>query len=106
MNTETTIRNERAHITQSLATLRPIFPHGTPDVEILSQILRNAEELSPKVLGKFARSKKRFTTANVMQHFSCSKYKAAGSLAPLVKAQLIEKNGVGTDGSTRWSWIG
>jgi hypothetical protein len=82
---------ERKQIQTILKTLRKNFPKGTPDLEILSAVLSDGDECNPDGVARFARSVKRFTTADVMNHFQVGKYKVAGSLAALTRAGKIER---------------
>lgn len=91
MNTAIKV-TEKKNVQTSLKNLRPHFPKGTPDLEILAELLRNGEsELTPAKLLEFAKSKKRFSTADAMQAFQAGKYKVAGSLASLSGQRRIEK---------------
>ncbi len=105
---EQTISSETKTIKSSLAKLRSCFPGGTPDLEILSQVLSAGHgECNPEALEAFATRKKEFSTADVMQHFQVSKYKAAGSLAALSGAGLIKKTGEQDEnGYTCYKWAG
>ena len=97
---------ERQQIERTLKSLRQHFTPGTPDLEILSQVLQTGPECNPKTVEAFARAKKRFSTADVMQHFQVSKYKVAGSLAALRRAGKIEPAETTDDSNyTSWVWV-
>lgn len=105
---ELTIKNERATIEASLEKLRPFFP-GQPDVEILSIVLQNGTgECSPATVKAYAKRRKHFTTADVMQYFQVSKYKVAGALAALRGQKIIEPDDPKKvkDGYSRWVYVG
>jgi hypothetical protein len=103
----TMFETEKKHIETILKGLRPKVTPKTPDLEILAEVLRGGgETCSPETLAKFARSKKRFTTADVMQHFSVGKYKVAGALAALRRAGKIEPGPVEEkNGYSIWTWV-
>ncbi len=103
-----TISSEAKTIKASLSKLRQCFPLGTPDLEILSKVLQNGHgECNPEALEAFASQKKRFSTADVMQHFQVGKYKVAGSLATLSGAGKIKKTGErDSNGYTCYEWVG
>lgn len=83
---------EKTHIQVSLTHLRPFYASGTPDLEILADVLSDGKgALTPEALLTYAKSRKQFSTANVMQTFQASKYKVAGSLAALSRSKKIEK---------------
>lgn len=95
---------ERALIEILVAKLRSDFPVGTPDIEILSIVLRT-EDCTPEAAEKFAKKKKRFSTADMMQHFSVGKYKVAGILAALRRAnKIVPVDTKETAGYSRWAW--
>ena len=95
-------------IKAALMKLRSHFNAGTPDLEILSQVLQNGNVgCSPATLEAFASKTKTFSTADVMQHFQVGKYKVAGSLASLTGARKIKKTGdVDDNGYSLYVWIG
>lgn len=99
-----TLQAETAQIKQALTRLRPLFPAGTPDLDIIAGVLRNGE-CNPKTVGKYARSRKRFSTADVMQHFQADKSRVAASLATLKRDGVIETI-ERRNGFTVFAWVG
>lgn len=108
MSLNSVLAQETRAIQASLKKLRPHFP-GKPDSEILTTLLQNgAGVCSPDTVEAFAKQKKRFSTADVMQHFSVDKYKVAASVAVLRAAGKLEPNEPKKDehGFSRWVWMG
>jgi hypothetical protein len=105
-----TIETQAKLIKAALIKLRPHFDAGTPDLEILSQVLRNGHgECCPETVEAFAvkMRDKKFSTADVMQFFQVSKYKVAGSLAALSGAGKIRKTGeLDDNGYSVYEWVG
>ena len=97
---------ERKKVEAVLAPLRTKFPANTPDVEILAAVLQGESgPCNPQTVEAFAKGKKRFSTADVMQHFSVGKYKVAGALAALRRANKIEPGDPTADGYSTWVWV-
>lgn len=86
------IKAEKAHIEQSLRALRPLFP-DLPDTEVLATVLRNGKECNPEAVAAYIRKHRKCSTSDLMQHFTVSKFKIAGSTAALSRHKLIKKTG-------------
>lgn len=103
-----TIHTEKQRIELALKNLRPLFGHDTPDLEILSAVLRDKiPECNPKEVEEFARQVKKFSTADLVQYFQVDKYKVAGSVAALVRAGKIraDKTSKPRDGYGQYVWV-
>jgi hypothetical protein len=106
--TKSNIEVQSNRIKLALTSLRPHYEPGTPDLEILSMVLQNGNgDLTPESLEAYAKKKKAFSTADVMQHFQVGKYKVAGSLASLTrqgKIKLAEKK-TDANGYSQYVWV-
>ena len=97
---------EKQKVETVLKGLRSKFSPKTPDLEILATVLRGSGEIcTPETVEKFARARKTFSTADVMQHFQVSKYKVAGSLAALRRANKLSPGESTKDGYSTWMWV-
>jgi hypothetical protein len=104
MEMQRAVESERAHIELALKNLRQFYP-GKTDAAILSEVLRSDEALTPETLAKFARQRKRFSTADVTQHFQVNNKKAAGSLAALTRIKRLRFEGTNESGHSLWVWV-
>jgi hypothetical protein len=96
---------ERQKLQTILKDLRPHFSKGVPDIEILAMVLRNGLECSPAAVEAFARKKKTFSTADVMNYFMVGKYKVAGAVAALRGAGKLEAGEPTGDGYSTWRYV-
>lgn len=101
----TTIITARKAALALARSLRNLFP-GESDLSILSTLLTNySEALTPETLTSFAKQKKSFTTADLLNEFHVSPQKAAGSLAVLTRQGILKSDG-SKNGSSAWRWVG
>jgi hypothetical protein len=94
---------------EAVNALRPFYK-GATNVEIAARVLNNQEEprssLASDDLEVFAAKKKRFSTGDVMGHFTVPKGNAAAAIAILRMKGRLQPDGKAPDHTSQWRFTG